>query len=69
MPRKAKSKIINRAQKWKRGISNKAVSDKFVALLLYLIKYKLIVCYSSYLSLFICFSLRYREPNAGRSLE
>ena len=35
------------------GISNKTVSDKFVALLCYLLKYKLIVCYSSYLSLFV----------------
>ena len=35
------------------GISNKTVSDKFVALLRYLLQYKLIVCYSSYFSLFI----------------
>ena len=35
------------------GISNKTVSDKFVALLCHVLKYKLIVCYSSYLSLFI----------------
>ena len=30
------------------GISNKTVSVKFVTLLCYLLKYKLIVCYSSY---------------------
>ena len=37
------------------GISNKTVSDKFVALLCYRLKYKVIVCYSYYLSLFISF--------------
>ena len=37
------------------GISNKKVSDKFIDLSCYLLKYKLIVCYSYYLSLFISF--------------
>ena len=37
------------------GISNKTVIDKFIDLLCYLLKYKLIVYYSSYLYLFIFF--------------
>ena len=51
------------------GISNKTVSDKFVALLCYLLKYKLFFSVLHLIYLFSYhFSLRYRELNAGRSL-
>ena len=70
MSRKAKSKSINRELNGSGGVSNKTISDMFVALLCYLLKYKLLfsVLYLIYLFSYH-FSLRYREPNAGRSLK
>ena len=63
---KALTGHINR----RNGISNKTVSDKFVALSCYLLKYKLFFSVLHLIYLFSYhFSLRYREPNAGRSLK
>ena len=51
-------------------ISNKTVSDKPVALLCYLLKYKLLFSVLHLIYLFSYhFSLRCREPNAGISLK
>ena len=53
MPKKSKSKNINRAQKREQWYIKKTVSDEFVALLCNLINDQLIICSPSYLSLFI----------------
>ena len=53
MPKKSKSKSINRAQKREQYYIKNTVSDYFDALLCNLINYQLIICSSSYLSLFI----------------
>ena len=52
---KLKVKAYSKLRNGSGGISNKRVSDKVLSLLCYLLQYELIVCYSSYLSLFMYF--------------
>ena len=67
---KLKVKSLEGHQNGSGGISNKTVSDKFLSLLCYLLKYMLLFSILHFINLFsYSLSLRYIEPKSGRSLE